>query len=82
MNQKKEYIKLLADHISVIVDDLTDNELSLIDRSYELFTDKLRDMKDLTYELYRLNITLVNLKAMQDDRDYDKEWDDSDEFVE
>jgi len=70
---KDKYIKLLANKITVSVDDLTDNELVLINESFELFSEKLDDIKILQDELKRVNIELINLKAMHDDseNDYD-----------
>jgi hypothetical protein len=70
---KDKYIKLLASKITVSVDDLTDNELKLINESFELFDEKLDDIKILNDELKRVNIELINLKAMHDDseNDYD-----------
>jgi hypothetical protein len=68
-----KYIKLLSSKITVSVDDLTDNELKLITESFELFDEKLDDIKILNDELKRVNIELINLKAMRDDseNDYD-----------
>jgi hypothetical protein len=56
-----------------LVNDLTDNELKLINESFELFSEKLEDIKILQDELKRVNIELINLKAMHDDseNDYD-----------
>ena len=70
---KDRYIKLLAGKITVSVDDLTDNELKLINESFELFSEKLDDIRILNDELKRVNIELINLKAMRDDseNDYD-----------
>jgi hypothetical protein len=70
---KDKYIKLLSGKITVSVDDLTENELKLINESFELFEEKLDDIKILKDELKRISIELVNLKAMQDDseNDYD-----------
>jgi hypothetical protein len=70
---KDKYIKLLASKITVSVDDLTDNELKLINESFELFDEKLDDIRILNDELKRVNIELINLKAMHDDseNDYD-----------
>jgi hypothetical protein len=70
---KDKYIKLLSSKITVSVDDLTDNELKLINESFELFSEKLEDIKILQDELKRVNIELINLKAMHDDseNDYD-----------
>jgi hypothetical protein len=70
---KDKYIKLLSSKITVSVDDLTDNELKLITESFELFSEKLDDIKILQDELKRVNIELINLKAMHDnsENDYD-----------
>jgi hypothetical protein len=64
---KDRYVKLLASKITVSVDDLTDNELKLIDESFELFNEKLQDITLLNDELRRVNIELINLKSMHDD---------------
>jgi hypothetical protein len=68
---KDKYVKLLAGRITVSVDDLTDNEFKLINESFELFSEKLDDIRILNDELKRVNIELANLKAMQDDSDND-----------
>ena len=68
---KERYVKLLASKIIVSIDDLTDNEIKLIDESFELFNEKLEDIQILKEEVKRLSIELANLKAMQDDSDND-----------
>jgi hypothetical protein len=68
---KDKYIKLLADKITVSVDDLTDNELKLISESYELFSEKLDDIRLLNDQIKRISVELANLKAMHDDSDND-----------
>lgn len=70
---KDKYVKLLSGRITVSVDDLTDNELKLINESFELFSEKLDDIKILKDELKRVSIELANLKAMQDDSENDYE---------
>lgn len=52
-----EYRKMLADHITVSVDDLSPNERAIIAKSFELFEGKLEDIKTLNDELkgYHLN---------------------------
>lgn len=71
---KDRYIKLLANKITVSLDDLTDNELKLINESFELFSEKLDDIQILKDEIKRISVELANLKAMQDDSD--NEYDD------
>ena len=68
---KDKYIKLLAGKITVSVDDLTDNELKLINESYELFSEKLDDIRLLNEQIKRISVELANFKAMQDDSDND-----------
>jgi len=70
---KNKYIKLLAGKITVSVDDLTENELNLITESFELFSEKLDDIKILNDELKRISVELANLKAMHDDSENDYE---------
>ena len=41
MDLKNEYTKLLATSISVSIEDLTDNEQKLIDKSFDLFKEKI-----------------------------------------
>jgi hypothetical protein len=67
---KEQYFKLLADSILLSVDDLTDNEKTLIERSFDLFENKLEDIKILNDEIKRISLELANLKSMNDDRDY------------
>jgi hypothetical protein len=70
---KKQYIKLMADHITVSVEDLSKNEEKLIDKSYDLFLEKMNDIKVLNDEIKRISIELANLKSMHDDKDYSEE---------
>jgi hypothetical protein len=70
---KDRYVKLLASRIIVSVDDLTDNELKLIEESFELFSEKLDEIQVLNEEIKRISIELANLKAMQDDSENDYE---------
>jgi hypothetical protein len=70
---KDKYIKLLSSKITVSVDDLTDNELTLINESFELFNEKLDDIRILNDNLRRISVELANLKAMQDDSENDYE---------
>lgn len=72
---KKQYTKLLADSITVSVEDLQPNEISLIDKSFDLFIEKLEDLKIANDEVKRLSIELANLKAMSDDTEtnYDED---------
>jgi hypothetical protein len=61
---KEKYTKLLSNHITVSLDDLTDNEKALIEKSFELFEEKLEEIKLSNDEVRRLAIELANTKAM------------------
>ena len=61
---KDKYKKLLADHVTISLEDLTPSENAIIDKSFELFDDKLNDIKVLNDEVKRLSLELANLKAM------------------
>lgn len=69
MYPKDEYTKVLANHITVSVEDLTTTEIALIDKSFAIFQDRLSDLKAQQDEVKRLSIELANLNAMKDDRD-------------
>jgi len=71
---KGKFIKILADHVSISVEDLSPSELSIIDKSFELFQDKLLEIKTLDDEVKRLSIELANLKAMGSANDVRSEY--------
>ena len=79
MDLKKEYTKLLATSISVSVEDLTDNEKTLIEKSFELFEEKREDLKIANDEVKRLSIELANHKAMHEDTFKPRRKDDYDD---
>ena len=64
MISKEAYRKALADHICVSIEDLSPNELALIDRAYFIFEGNMDELKVMVDEVKRLNIELVNYKAM------------------
>lgn len=82
VNLKDKYTKVIADLVTISIEDLTPVELSIINHSYTLFQDKLEEIKTLNDEVKRLSLELANLKAMNDDssndysdeenKDYDK----------
>ena len=71
MDIEKEYWKHLADKICVCKEDMLPNEITLIKESYILFKEKMDDIKIVQDELKRVSIELANLKAMQDDKEYE-----------
>ena len=72
---KKEYTKMMADKITVSIDDLTNTEVSLIDAGFTILEEKLEDIKLLNDEIRRLAIELANLKIYMEDLDKDRRGD-------
>lgn len=64
MVNKESYIKTLADHICVSVEDLTATELSLIEKAYSIFEGNMDELKANKDEVKRLNLELSNIKSM------------------
>jgi hypothetical protein len=75
---KERYTEMMASAITVSVEDLQPNELALIEKGYEMFQEKLDDLKIANDEIKRLSIDLANIKAMYVDNDRSK-YDDEDE---
>lgn len=71
---KERYRELILSKVLIKEEDLTEEESSIIDVTYELFEEKLGDMKILQDEINRLSLELANLKASNDNSDY--EYDD------
>ncbi len=64
---EQRYTKEIAKSITVSVEDLTDNEKTLIKASFDLFEAKLQEIKTLQDEVKHLSINLANVKAMHED---------------
>jgi hypothetical protein len=75
---KDEYIDLVVNKLTIIKDDLTDNETEIINIGYDLLKEKLEDIKIINDELKRVSLELANLKSSLDDNDYPN-WDNGDE---
>lgn len=71
---KDRYRELILSKVYIKEEDLTEEESLIIDVTYELFEEKLQDIKILNDEIARLSVQLANLKASNDDNDY--EYDD------
>lgn len=69
---KKEYTQMMADKISVSIEDLTNTEVTLIDAGFTILEEKLEDLKLLNDEIRRLSIELANLKIYMEDLDKDR----------
>ena len=70
---KDQYYDLVTDRIKVSKDDLTENEIRIIEFGFELMKEKLEDLKILNDDIKRLLIENANLKAYNDDKDYGDE---------
>ena len=71
---KDRYKELILSKVFIKEDDLTEEESLIIDVTYELFKEKLDDLKILQDEIVRLTIQNANLKSSMDNNDY--EYDD------
>jgi hypothetical protein len=69
---KERYIEMMSNKISLNIEDLTDNEMSIIEYGYTLFSEKLEDIKILEDENRRISIELANIKSYRDDLFNDK----------
>ena len=72
MDFKKEYIKMMSDKLTISVEDLTENEKTLIEFSFTIFIEKLDEIKLLNDDVKRLSIELSNLKSYMEDLDDDR----------
>ena len=70
---KEQYLDLVIDRITVSKEDLTEVEEQIINIGYELLSEKLDNIKILNDEIKRISLELANLKAYQDDTDYN-DW--------
>jgi hypothetical protein len=74
---KEKYTEMMANKICVSLEDLSDNEKNLIEAGYEIFKEKLEDIKIIEDENKRISIELANLKSYVDDSNNDR-WNRSD----
>ena len=65
---KDQYIKVMADAVSISVEDLATTEIVIIEKGFDLFSVKIDDIKIANDEIKRLSIELANFKAMTDDK--------------
>lgn len=63
---------MMSDKITISVEDLTENEKTLIEFSFTIFTEKLDEIKLLNDDIKRLSIELSNLKSYMEDLDDDR----------
>lgn len=75
---KQQFIKKMADHITVVIEDLNATELAIMDKAFDIIQDSLEECKAQSDEVKRLSLELANLKSMYDDTDYDQ-WDEEED---
>lgn len=61
---KERYTKLISDKLTISLEDLTESEKTVINESFELFEEKMDELKIANDEVKRLSIELANYKAM------------------
>ena len=64
-----QYYDIVTDRILVSKEDLTENEIKIIEIGFELIKEKLEDLKILNDEIKRLAIENANLKEYSDKKD-------------
>ena len=62
----------MCDKLSLSYEDLTENEILLINSGYIIFEEKMDDIKILNEEIRRVSIELENLKSYTEDIENDK----------
>lgn len=73
LSLRDKYIKTIADKVCISVEDLTASEIEIINATFDVFQDRLEDIKTLTEDNKRLTITVANLKSYNDNNDYGEE---------
>lgn len=63
---RDDYIQAVTDRVTVSVEDLSRSELELVNASFDIFRDRLSDMKELQDQNKRLSLELANLRAYHD----------------
>jgi hypothetical protein len=75
---QKKYVKMMCDKLSLSYEDLTENEILLINSGYVLFEERIEDIRILNEENRRISIELANIKSYLADIENDKknntEW--------
>jgi hypothetical protein len=65
---RDQYMSLMAKHMGLSdARNMSEYQINLAAYGFELFEDKLNDIKTLEDEVRRLNIELLNERAMNDD---------------
>lgn len=65
------YNTTICEKLSIVYEDLTDTEKQIMEESYNILHDRIKDNKELEDQIYRLTIEIKNLKAYNDNKDYE-----------
>jgi hypothetical protein len=67
---RPEYMKYISEKIMISIEDLSDTEMEIINITFDLFKEKMDDIKMLNDDINRLQKAYLNLKSSLDDNNY------------
>jgi hypothetical protein len=67
---RPEYMKYISEKIMISIEDLSDTEMEIINITFDLFKEKMDDIKMLNDDINKLQIAYLNLKSSLDDNNY------------
>lgn len=67
---RPEYMKYVSEKIMISIEDLSDTEMEIINITFDLFKEKVDDIKMLNDDINKLQNAYLNLKSSLDDNNY------------
>lgn len=67
---RPEYMKYVSEKIMIPIEDLSDTEMEIINITFDLFKEKVDDIKMLNDDINKLQNAYLNLKSSLDDNNY------------
>ncbi len=67
---RPEYMKYVSEKIMISIEDLSDTEMEIINITFDLFKEKVDDIKMLNDDISKLQNAYLNLKSSLDDNNY------------
>jgi hypothetical protein len=67
---RPEYMKYVSDKLKIPIEDLSDIEMEIINITFDLFKEKVNDIKILNDDINKLQNVYLNLKSSLDDNNY------------
>ena len=67
---RPEYMKYVSEKIMIPIEDLSDTEIEIINITFDLFKEKVDDIKMLNDDINKLQNAYLNLKSSLDDNNY------------